>query len=471
MPILTQVQSRVVNFFRLFKVAVTGSEKEFTTGSINRAIFLLAIPMILEMAMESLFAVVDIFFVSHLGINAITTVGLTESVLTLVYTCGMGLSMAATAVIARRTGEKNPEGAAHAAMQALYIAVAMSLLISIVGIFYAKNILLLMGASAEVVEYGYAYTKILLGGNIVIVLLFLINGIFRGAGDAALAMRSLWLANGLNIVLCPLLINGLGPIPALGLKGAALATFIGRGTGVCYQLYHLVRGKDLIRISRKHLAPAWDMIVAILKLAAGATAQMLIASASWIFLVRIISYFGKDAVAGYTIAIRVVIFTILPAWGMANAAAALVGQNLGAQQPERAEKSVWRAAFLNMIFLGVVGVFFLALAPVIIRLFTQEAEVIVYGVQCLRLVSLGYIFYAYGMVITQSFNGAGDTRTPTLINLFALWMFQVPLAYSLAILLKWGPQGVFWAIAIAESMMAVAGVLLFRRGTWKQVKI
>lgn len=471
MPFFKRAQLRLVQFFELFRVAVAGTEKEFTTGSINRAIFLLAIPMVLEMAMESLFAVVDIFFVSHLGVNAITTVGLTESVLTLVYTCAMGLSMAATAVVARRTGEKNPEEAAHAAMQALYVALVLSVVISIVGFVFSRDILLLMGASAEVADYGVGYTKILLTGNLVIVLLFLINGIFRGAGDAALAMRSLWLANGLNIILCPLLINGWGPVSAMGLKGAALATFIGRGMGVCYQVYHLVRGKDLIRITRQHLSPAWDTIVSVLKLAAGSTAQMLIASASWIFLVRIISHFGKDAVAGYTIAIRVVIFTILPAWGMANAAAALVGQNLGAQQPDRAEKSVWRAAFLNMIFLGIVGVVFLAGAPAIIRLFTHEADVITYGVQCLRLMSLGYVFYAYGMVITQSFNGAGDTRTPTFINLVALWMFQVPLAYTLSIWLHWGPQGVFWAIAIAESAMAVAGVLLFRRGTWKTVKI
>ncbi|CAL1521299.1 MATE family efflux transporter [Chitinophaga sp. MM2321] len=463
--------SRVGSFFKLFKIAVAGTEKEFTTGSIDRAIFLLSIPMVLEMAMESLFAVVDIFFVSHLGINAITTVGLTESVLTLVYTGAMGLSVAATAMVARRIGEKDPDAAAHAAMQSLYLGFLISLLITVVGIFYAKEILLLMGASQEVADYGYVYTKILLSGNLVIVLLFLINGIFRGAGDAALAMRALWISNGLNILLCPLLISGWGPVPALGLKGAALATFIGRSAGVCYQLYHLIRGKDLIRIARKHLAPALPVIVSILKIAAGSTAQMLIASASWIFMVRIISYFGKDAVAGYTIAIRVVIFTMLPAWGMANAAAALVGQNLGAKQPERAEKSAWRAAFFNMIFLGIVSIIFMVGAPVIIKLFTHEPVVVNYGIQCLRLISLGYIAYAYSMVLTQSFNGAGDTRTPTLINLFALWMWQMPLAWLLAVWLDFGPQGVFWAIAISESTMAVVAILLFRRGTWKQVKI
>ncbi|NSL89202.1 MATE family efflux transporter [Chitinophaga solisilvae] len=471
MPVSTSIVSRISAFIKLFRIAVAGTEKEFTTGSINRAIFLLSIPMILEMAMESLFAVVDIFFVSHLGINAITTVGLTESVLTLVYTCSMGLSMAATAVVARRTGEKNPDEAAHAAVQAIYIALAITVVIGIAGILFAKNILAVMGASQEVIAYGHVYTKILIGGNVVIVLLFLINGIFRGAGDAALAMRSLWIANGLNIILCPLLITGPGPLPALGLKGAALATFIGRGAGVAYQLYHLFGGKNLIRIARRHLLPDGKVMAAILKIAAGGTAQMLIASASWIFLVRIISHFGKDAVAGYTIAIRVVIFTILPAWGMANAAAALVGQNLGAQQPDRAERSVWRAAFLNMIFLGIVAIVFLTAAPVIIRLFTEEPVVVNYGVQCLRLMSLGYVFYAYGMVITQAFNGAGDTKTPTLINLFSLWMWQMPLAWILAIWFNAGPQGVFWAIAISESTVAVVGIFLFRRGTWKHIKI
>ncbi|HVI46743.1 MAG TPA: MATE family efflux transporter [Chitinophaga sp.] len=466
-----QTRRRFADFIHLFKLAVTGAEKEFTTGSINRAIFLLSIPMILEMAMESLFAVVDIFFVSHLGIKAITTVGLTESVLSLVYTVAMGLSMAATAMVARRTGEKDHDAAGRAAVQSLYLGMAVSVLISIAGLIFAKKVLLLMGASQEVADYGYVYTEILMGGNIVIMLLFLINGIFRGAGDAALAMRSLWLANGLNIVLCPLLISGFGPLPALGLKGAAIATFIGRGTGVCYQIYHLLKGKGLVRIAKQHLKPAFNIIVSILKLGLGSTAQMLIASASWIFLVRIISYFGSDAVAGYTIAIRVVIFTILPAWGMSNAAAALVGQNLGAQQPERAEKSVWRAALFNVIFLGSLGLVFLVAAPVVIKLFTSEPAVVRYGVQCLRLMSLGYVFYAYGMVVTQSFNGAGDTRTPMLINLVALWLWQMPLAYVLAIWLNWGPLGVFWAIAVSESTMAVAAVLLFRKGTWKQVKI
>ncbi|WP_236652864.1 MATE family efflux transporter [Chitinophaga vietnamensis] len=471
MTMSSEPLSRTGRFFRLLRIAITGSEKEFTTGSINRAIFLLSLPMVLEMAMESLFAVVDIFFVSHLGINAITTVGLTESVLSLLYTGAVGLSIAATAMVARRIGEREPDAAAHAATQVLYLCVAFAVVIGVIGVFLSKDILAVMGASKEVVEYGHVYTKIMLGGNIVILLLFLINGIFRGAGDAALAMRSLWLANGLNIILCPLLISGFGPIPALGLKGAAIATTIGRGAGVCYQLWHIFSGKGIIHIMRKHLKPAPAMMVSVLKLAAGGSLQMLIASASWIFLVRIISYFGKDAVAGYTVAIRVVIFTILPAWGMANAAASLVGQNLGAGQPDRAATSAWRAAFFNMIFLGIVSISFLVAAEPIIRLFTGEEQVVLYGSQCLRFMSLGYVFYAYGMVLMQSFNGAGDTRTPTLINLFGFWMLQLPLAYLLAIFLKLGPQGVFWAIAISESSIAIIAILLFRRGAWMKVKI
>lgn len=471
MSILTKTLLRVRHFFQLFKIAVAGSEKEFTTGSINRAIFLLAVPMILEMAMESLFAVVDIYFVGHLGVNAITTVGLTESILMLVYTVTMGLSMGATAMIARRTGEKDPDAAAHAAMQALYIGLILSLLVTVVGVFFSKDVLLMMGASMDVADYGYIYTKILLCGNIVIILLILINGIFRGAGDAALAMRALWIANGLNIILCPLLISGAGFIPAMGLKGAAIATFVGRGVGVLYQLYHLAKGRDLIRITRKHLAPALPIIWSIFRVAVGATAQMLIAAASWIFLVRIIAHFGKDAVAGYTITIRVVLFTILPAWGMANAAAALVGQNLGAQQPERAEISAWRAAFFNMLFLGFVAIVFITGARPIIGFFTADPAVLDYAVQCIRLMSAGYVFYAYGMVLIQSFNGAGDTRTPLFINLFVMWTLQMPLAYVLAIWLKLGPVGVFWAIAISESISAIAAILLFRRGAWKTVKI
>jgi putative MATE family efflux protein len=467
----TQADSRLGKAFRLFIMAVSGTEKEFTSGNINRAIFLLSVPMILEMVMESLFAVVDIFFVSKLGKHAITTVGLTESIMTLVYTAAFGLSMAATAVVARRTGEKDGDAAAHTAVQSLYVALALATIIAVTGIVFASEILALMGASDEVIYNGYTYTQIMLGGNLIVILIFLINGIFRGAGDAAIAMRSLWIANILNILLCPLLINGLGPIPALGLKGAALATTIGRGIGVCYQLYHLFGGKGLIKINSRHLFPDMGVIVRLLKIAAGGTAQLLINTASWIFLVRLIARFGEDAVAGYTIAVRIIIFTLLPASGMANAAAALVGQNLGAGQPDRAETSVWRAAFFNMLFLGFVSVFFLLAARPIVMLFTQDAGIIAYAAQCLQLVSVGYIFYAYGMVLSQSFNGAGDTRTPTLINLVGFWMLQVPMAWIMAVNYNMGPAGVFWAIAIAESCVAVAAIFIFRKGWWKRVKV
>ncbi|MCB0699414.1 MAG: MATE family efflux transporter [Chitinophagales bacterium] len=463
--------SRFINIFRLLKEAVNGEEKEYTTGSIDRAIFMLSIPMILEMSMESLFALADAFFVSRLGTDAIATVGLTESLLFVVYSLAIGVSMGTTAVVARRTGEKNKDGAAHAGMQAIYIGVALSILIGIVGIVFAKDLLKLMGGSPELIEENYLYTVILLGSNVVILLLFLINGIFRGAGDASIAMRSLWLANLLNIVLDPLLIYGLGPIEGMGLKGAAIATAIGRGTGVLYQIYHLYKGKGMIKVLRKHMGIDVPIIGNLLRLSLGGTAQFLIASASWIFLVRIIAKFGSNAIAGYTIGIRMIGFTILPAWGMSNAAATLVGQNLGAKQPERAEQSVWRTAFFNMIFLVSVAIVFTIFAPWIIGIFSTEPEVLKYGIECLRYVCAGYLFYGYGMVLAQSFNGAGDTKTPTIINFFGFWVFQIPLAYVLANSLAWGPKGVFWAIAIAESAMAIAAMLIFRRGKWKTIEV
>jgi putative MATE family efflux protein len=457
--------------FRLFRVAVAGTEKEFTTGSINRAIFMLSIPMILEMMMESVFAVVDVFFVGKLGVDAVATVGLTESMLTIIYSVAIGFSMAATAVVSRRTGEKNPDAAAHAGMQAIYLAFGVSLIISVIGFFFSKDLLRLMGTTPDFIEENYRYTQIMLSSNFVIMLLFMINGIFRGAGDASIAMRSLTLANGINIVLCPTLINGLGPIPAMGLEGAAIATTIGRGTGVLYQLYHLFRGKGLIRILLKHMNIDLPIIGSLLRISAGGTAQYVIASASWLFLIRILSHYGSNAVAGYTIAIRVIVFAILPAAGMANAAATLVGQNLGAKQPDRAEKSVWRAAFFNMLFLGAVTVIFFITARPIISFFNNTKEVVEIGTLCLRIVCLGYVFYAYGLVMAHSFNGAGDTRTPTILNFFGFWLFQIPLAYTLAIVLEIGPEGVFWAISVAESCIAVAAILLFRRGRWKTVKV
>lgn len=463
---------RISSFIQLFRKAVKGEEENFTEGSINRAIFLLSIPMILEMAMESVFAVVDIFFVSRLNnSDAVAVIGLTESMLALVYSLAWGVSMGATALVARRVGEKDPDGAAVAAVQAIWVGVFSSLLITIAGVFFYKDLLLLMGASPSVIAIGSGFTFWMLTGNISIMMLFLINGIFRGAGNAAIAMRSLWLANLINMALDPLLIFGIGFFPELGVEGAAIATNIGRGLGVVFQLYYLFSNKSIVKLHRNNIKLDWKIIVQVLKVSAGSTGQFLISSASWVFLARIISHFGSAAMAGYTIAIRVIVFTILPSWGLANASATLVGQNLGAGQPERAENSVWKTGFYNMVFLGFVMILFLLLSAPILRFFTNDAEVIAYGTRCLQIVAFGYLFYGYGMVITQSFNGAGDTRTPIYLNFFGFWCFQIPLAYLLAIQLNFGPDGVYAAIAIAESAIAVAGIMLFRRGKWKLVKV
>lgn len=467
MPVFT----KTVSLFRLLKQAIKGEEQSYTSGSIDRAIFLLSVPMILEMLMESLFAIVDAFFVSRLGVESLATVSLTESILTLVYSLAIGLSMGATAMVARRVGEQNINEAAKAGMQAIYLAFGVSVVISIIGLLFAEEILALMGASEGVITTGAGYTRWMLGGNVTIMMIFLINAIFRGAGDASLAMRVLILSNGLNIILDPIFIFGLGPIPAFGVEGAAIATTIGRGIGVLYQVSHLVFGKGLIKIHRDNLALDPGIIWRLIKVSAGGTGQFIIASASWIFLVRIVSHFGTAALAGYTIAIRVIVFAILPAWGMANAAATLVGQNLGAGQPERAEQSVWRTGFFNMIFLACITVLFYTLARPIVELFTTDTEVLTNAIQCLQIVSLGYIFYAYGMVVAQSFNGAGDTRTPTILNFFAFWMFQIPLAYFLSIVWNMGPKGTYLAIVIAESALAVVGILIFRQGRWKTVRI
>lgn len=464
--------SKKASVFFLLKRALRGDEQNFTEGSINRAIFLLSVPMILEMLMESLFAVVDVYFVSKLGDNdAVATVGLTESVVTLVYSLAFGLSMGVTAMVARRVGEKDIKAAAVAAMQSFYIAIAISLLITVTGLLFAEDILRLMGASEGLIQKNSGYTKWMFGGNITIMMLFIINAVFRGAGNASIAMRALMISNGLNILLDPIFIFGWGPVPSYGVEGAAIATNIGRGIGVTYQLYHLLKGKGIIKIERDALALNWNVIRRLLSLSAGGTGQFIIASASWIFLMRIMSQFGSAALAGYTIAIRVIIFTILPAWGFSNASATLVGQNLGAGQPERAEKSAWTAALLNMAFLGLVSVFFVFTAELIISLFTSDSEVISNGVRCLKVVCLGYVFYAYGMVLSQSFNGAGDTLTPTILNFFGFWLLQIPLAYSLAILLDLGPTGVYAAIAASESMLAIACIMIFRKGKWKVMKV
>jgi len=466
------VSKKIGSFFSLFSQAIKGEQQDYTTGSIDKAILLLSIPMILEMAMESLFAVIDVYFVSQLHDNdAVATIGLTESILTLIYSLAMGLSMGATAMVARRVGEKDIKAAEVAAAQAIFVGIALSLAISFVGIFFSEDLLRLMGASEQLIEKNSGYARWMLSGNITIMMLFLINGVFRGAGDASIAMRSLWLANILNIILDPLFIFGFGPIPGFGVEGAAIATNIGRGVGVVYQIYHLQKGKGIIKLHAQNFIVQWDIITRLIKVSAGGTGQFLIGSASWIFLVRIMSDFGSAALAGYTIAIRVIVFAILPAWGMANAAATLVGQNLGAGHPERAEKSVWRTAFFNMTFLAVITVLFFSLAGPILRFFTSDEVVLANGIQCLQIVSLGYIFYAYGMVVNQSFNGAGDTRTPTIISFFGFWIFQIPLAYSLAKWLALGPIGVYSAISIAESLMAIVGIIIFRQGKWKKVTI
>jgi putative MATE family efflux protein len=465
-------QSKSSSIFSLFKQALRGDQQDFTEGSIDRAIFLLSVPMVLEMSMEALFAVVDVFYVSLLNDNdALATVTLTESVLTLVYSLAMGLSMGATAMVARRVGEKDEKAAGVAAVQALYIGLAISILITFVGLFFSKDLLRVMGANQNIINNCSGYTSWMLTGNITIVMLFLINGVFRGAGDASLAMRALIISNGLNIILDPIFIFGFGPIPALGVEGAAIATNIGRGTGVLYQVYHLVKGKGLVKIHAENFRVNWKIIGSLLNVSAGGTGQFLIGSASWIFLVRIMSSFGSVALAGYSIGIRVIVFAILPAWGMANAAATLVGQNLGAGKPDRAEKSVWRTGFINMLFLAGITVVFLLFAKPIVDLFTDDEAVLINGTRCLQIVSLGYIFYAYGMVVSQSFNGAGDTRTPTILSFVGFWVFQIPFAYFLAKTLEIGPNGTYIAIVTAESAMAIAGILLFRRGKWKTVKI
>lgn len=452
-------------FFSYFREALNSEHQDFTQGSIRKAVFMLAIPMILEMCMESVFAVVDIFFVSKLGAAAAATVGLTESFLTLIYSIAIGLSMAATAMVARRVGEKNQEEAAHAGAQALLLCAGVSILVSVVGLFFAADVLALMGADEQVVKMGTNYTRIMLTGNIVIMLLFLINGIFRGAGDAAMAMKSLWLANICNIILCPILIN------QFGLTGAAIATTTGRGIGVLYQLYHLFKGKSIIRILKKHFVPDTVILKSIANIASTGTLQFIIASASWIVMARIITGFGSDAVAGYTIAIRLLIFFLMPAWGLSNAAATLVGQNLGARQPDRAEQSVWKTARYNAVFMAFVSILFVAGAEFFVGLITQNPNVSSTATAALRIVSLGYIFYGVGMVMINAFNGAGDSRTPTWIHLFWFWIFQIPFALLLSYVLKLGPTGVFIAIVVTETCISITSVILFKRGKWKLVKV
>ncbi len=451
--------------------AVRGSRQDFTTGSLNRAILLLAIPMVLEMVLESLFAVVDVFWVGRLGANAVATVGLTESLLSLVFAVGLGLSLSTTAMVARRIGEKDPAGAAVAGVQAIVIGLAVSVLVGLPCWFYAPNLLRLMGASPQIVAVGSGYARIALGGSGAIMLLFLNNAIFRGAGDAAIAMRLLWVSNIINLVLDPCLIFGWGPFPKLGVTGAALATFTGRSIGVLYQFYRLLRGTERIRILRSQIHVNLRILLRLLRVSLTGILQFAIAHTSWIGLVRIVSVFGSAALAGYTIAIRILIFILLPSWGLSNAAATLVGQNLGAKKPERAQISVWRTGFYNMLFLGAIGVFFLIFATPTVRLFTHDPAVVPLAASCLRILSYGNIGYAYGMVMLQAFNGAGDTVTPTIVNFFGFWLLEIPLAYFLAISAHMGANGVYSSIVVAEAAIAAAGILLFRRGRWKGQQI
>lgn len=462
---------RFQQFIRDIQMAVRGEENTYTRGSINRAIFLLSIPMVLEMVMESLFAVVDVFFVGRLGVDAIATVGLTESLIMILYAISVGLSMGVTAMVSRRIGEKKRSDAADSAYQAILVATVVAIIFGTLGFIYASDLLKLMGASPSLIRTGYGYTQVLIGGNFTIMLLFVLNAVFRGAGDAAIAMRVLWLSNGLNLVLDPLFIFGIGPFEGMGVQGAAIATTLGRGTGVLYQLYILFRGKGIIQLLKKNLIFQAAVMKRLIKVSLGGMGQFLIGTASWILLVRIISVFGSEAVAGYTISFRIIIFTILPSWGIANAAATLVGQNLGAGQPDRAEKSVWKCAYYNMLFLVFIAILFFIMAEQFVTIFNDDPIVVGHGVIALRYICTGYIFFAYGMVVSQAFNGAGDTRTPTIINFLSYWLLQIPLAYILSMQSPLEIKGVYVAILVSELVLAILAILIFRKGKWKFVNI
>ena len=470
----TNTKGKLSSFFTVLKQSLRGTEVDLTAISIKKAIILLAIPMMLEMAMESVFALVDLYFVGHLKNSsyAIQTVGLTESVLTVIYSLAIGLSMAATAVVARRIGEKDPEAASKAGMQTIVIAVIINLAISIFGFLHARDLLLIMGASAQTADHGTPFVRIMMGGSMIIVLLFLINGIFRGAGNAAIAMRSLWIANTANIILCPIFINGLGPIPAFGLTGAAIATSIGRGLGVIYQVYSLFNNKNALKIKLTYFIPDWSQIKAIIKIAAPGILQFVIASCSWIFLAELVATTGGDqGSAGYQTSLRLMMFFLLPAWGLSNAAATLVGQNLGAGHVDRAEQSVFQTMKYAVVFLGIVSVLFLTCGHLFASFFTEDEAVKKVAARALNILSGGFILYGIGMVLTSAFNGAGDTWTPTKINVFAFWLFQIPFAYFLAKYLHMGPTGVFISIPVAEVGITIAAYILFKRGKWKKIKV
>lgn len=462
---------RIKSFFKDISDAIKGTEADYTSINLRRALILLSIPMVLEMSMESIFTIVDIFFVSKLGSDATSIVGLTESLLSLVYAFGIGFAISATAVVSRRIGEKQPRKAANAAFQAMLVAGSVSLLISLIGIFFSDKLLSIMGASHEAISAHGGYTKLMLGGNITIMFLFILNGIYRGAGDAAIALRVLCISNMINIVLDPLLIFGIGPFPELGVTGAAVATNIGRGTGVLIQLYTLFNGSNRIRLYLHDLKPDLKQIISYIKLSSAGILQLLIGTSSWVAMVRIISEFGSLAVAGYTIGIRVIIFAILPSSGLSNAAATLVGQNLGAGRPSQAAKSVWSTGIANTIFLGIIGLILVTWPEPVIRLLVQQDDVVNKSVECLRIISLGFIFYGFGMVLVNSLNGAGDTLTPMFINIFCFWLFEIPLAYILAIKFGMQERGVYYAIVMAEVAMTLTALLFFIRGKWKLKKV
>src|SRR5947208_4215669 len=454
-------------WWRHVRNAIRGVHHDYTEGPIGRSLMLLAVPMVLETLMESLFAVVDVFFVAKLGADAVATVGLTESMLYFIYAIAIGLGIGATALVARRIGERDPGGAARTAVQSIILGVMVAAVIGITGMTMAPTFLRLLGASPAVLGVGTTYTRIVLGGNVVIVMLYMINAIFRGAGDAAIAMRVLWFANSINIVLGPCFIFGLGPFPRLGVTGAAVATTIGRGTGVLYQLYRLTRGDARVAVRRIHLALRPAIMAHLLRLSGSGTFQVLVGTASYVGLVRIMSSFGSQVLAGYTIAVRILIFALLPSWGLANAAATMVGQSLGARDPERAERAAWLASRYNMVVLGAVGLVFIVFAGPIVGLFTPDPVALPTGAVGLRTMSFGFVFYALGFVLTQAFNGAGDTWTPTWINLACFWLWEIPLAYVLARVWDFGPEGVFVAITVGYSTLALVSVVLFRQGRWK----
>jgi putative MATE family efflux protein len=462
-----RIKQHIQSFLSDAREAVTGTEQDFTEGKLSRAILLLSIPAVLEMLMESVFVLVDIYFVSKLGADAVATVGLTESMMTIIYAISLGLAIATTSMVSRRIGEKNPDKASRTAFQAIITGAVVSVMIAVPGAIYAERLLDLMGASSVIVNEMAGYTRIMIASNIVITMLFIINAIFRSAGDAVIAMRVLWLGNIINIILDPCLIFGLGPFPELGIKGAAIATATGRGIAVFYQFYLLFFGKKRIRINLKHVSIDFRIIFRLLKLSIGTIGQNLIGTTSWIALVRIISMFGSEIVAGYTIAIRIISFVLLPSWGISNAASTLVGQNLGAGKPERAERSVMITGWVNMVLLGIVGMVLVIIPEPFIKLFIADPAVVNPGSLCLRIISIGFISYGFGMVLVNSFNGAGDTSTPLKINIFAFWIIEIPLAWFLAIESGLNEEGVCIAIVIAESLMTLIAYIVFRRGKWK----